>query len=882
MASLISLPNELVLNIAECLPNLPDLAAFARTTSLHCAVLHRALCARSAASPRKTILFWAAAHNQIHSLRLALDAGADPNWIWRSRQDDALSESYRGYHDADYPKDYYSKDGVQNAAKDETKHAECKTKPPNSVYFWSAIDIAAYKGHDQILELLLARGGNPDWAPVCKFDVVAGPPLYLAITQHHLSTTELLLRNGASVHLQWAYPIFWDKHGSQECLAGITALAVACKFGSLPIAQLLLRQGYQTDIDVQDSRGRAAITYAFVHENWWCFDWLLFVGADINGGSAAESLLLYACKIGNFKDACRLVDLGADPNVRDLRQTNDPACIWYPPLHIVCCRPWSNMSNKMKFGLPLMRRLIEKGADLDAHEYPHWRADSKEAATPLGLAVLQNNVSAAEYLISKGARLNVPLKGHASILLAACDEVKLNLECISLLLKAGANLQELTSHDLAWFLRDVCSKPPDTPQKIEFIEALLDHCPKLEIDEQLGSAILGVFRVGDSAAAELLSWRWNPSIRLSIGDCFKALLRIPNVESLTTLMRLDQRNELCMDSSSVYQILEALETFSQQEPEPAVPRPEIVEPLIEKGARCDYTDESGRTALTYALAQKCTPDLVRKLLRQGADPNKGRSLDQTPLALAFRQTEEGSLFECLKVLLDAGARGIHQTFSGDGDSVFLYAIRRLPGSPQIIDLLLYHEPLQPDRLIYVNKVVDTAFQFGKRHVIKALLRHPWGNELRASIRKNANRYLHILLNYLSTVDGSFKEAKVADVLDVFACMTLLLGHGAGFWSQDMVGDGWDKLGVIAGRRDDPSARGLAYCFCQQFQWLYPSSPGSQRPSIIILSKNVYVDHLNPSYTLRTIGENYAELLPDVIGNYHITHLPSVHFSWHGC
>ncbi|MGV3592570.1 MAG: ankyrin repeat domain-containing protein [Gammaproteobacteria bacterium] len=109
---------------------------------------------------------------------------------------------------------------------------------------------------------------------------------------------------------------------------------------------------------------------------------------------------------------------------------------------------------------------------------------------------------------------------------------------------------------------------------------------------------------------------------------------------------------------------------------------ELVNALLERGAKVDVTSTYGSTALTEAV-KLSDVELVRTLLDAGADPDSPNQDNQTALMLA---AQLGSL-EIAQLLIDAGAnvRAI-ETFRNQNALMWAAANNH----PDIVDLLLEH------------------------------------------------------------------------------------------------------------------------------------------------------------------------------------------------
>lgn len=800
MASiLLYLPPELLRNIAEHVPECPELAALARSSKTLYAIANPVLYIRAAAT-RKDVLLWAVVRDQMHTAQLALDAGARPEWCF----EDHIGPTRAIYH-------------VYGEAHD-----------PSERYCLSAMHGAVLMGRREILELLLKAGADPNCP--ARHDALTIPetPLHLAVRSDERSIAELLLRNGASVRLEW-------DDAPQGLGHGLPALTAACLHGSLSVAKLLVEQGYQTDVNIVDYVGRTPLAWAFIHQHYPCFDWLLSVGADVNtdgGPNSEKSMLMHACTTGRFKDACRLIDLGVDVNAR--AAPLDRYDMYEPLRHVlrVWDRSLSGPTGEIdEYGLLLMRRLIENGADPDIRKPDSFDFGRRGnvGMTPLGVAVHLNNAAAAELLLSKGARLDAPQGNGASVLMLAYTKAlrRQNLEMVKLLLKAGADVNYL-SPNYGTALEQACRLPTAHPQKLDIIHTLLEYGAKPVIHGRSVSALSAALKVGDPAACELVASKSTSILSLTerqVETIFRAFLHEPSEGSLRVLTTLDQHNWIRGSHSTVYRILKVLQNMAKRgsefRPKPAVPPPELVMELLDGGICCDYTDDSGHTALTLALEQNCTPALVRKLLEHGADPNQGPRRNRTPLALAVRRSFSQRQHKIVEFLVNAGAKGIHQRFPGCGDNVLMLAIRNPQVPPKTICLLLDNEPLAFYPNAFSNDMIHTAFEYEKYHVFRALITSDKG--VRTRMTGDVNEYLHLLLGRLRQINNAdHPEVTVCAIDDALACLDFLLKSGADLGAQGPMVPGWEQVQAII-KHETPIGRGMTRFLVRKIPGLFDAS-----------------------------------------------------------
>ncbi|XP_068941007.1 ankyrin repeat and SOCS box protein 10 isoform X2 [Petaurus breviceps papuanus] len=224
------------------------------------------------------------------------------------------------------------------------------------------IHVAASRGHEQVLQLLLSRGAQPDaapggrtalheacisgHAPCTRLLLVAGAdpdipdqdgrrPLHLCQGPGALQCAELLLRFGASV----------DGRSEEE---EETPLHVAARGGLVELAALLLRKGACPD--ARDAEGRtpllAACSVPFLPQ------------AEVE---ATTSRCLHLCHL--------LLSAGADADAADHDRQR--------PLHLACRR-----GNVAVAELLLSQGVSVNAMDYGGHTALHWALQGPAAALP--------------------------------------------------------------------------------------------------------------------------------------------------------------------------------------------------------------------------------------------------------------------------------------------------------------------------------------------------------------------------------------------------------------------------------------------------------------------------------------------------------------------
>ena len=114
----------------------------------------------------------------------------------------------------------------------------------------TALFLAAYNGHKEIVEILLRAGANPNLQ-----DLDGDTALRRAVFSQHKEIVEMLLRAGADINYQ----------ARSEDLGGTTALHWAAMNDSKEIVEMLLKYG--ADYTLQDREGRTPYMLAEINRH---------------------------------------------------------------------------------------------------------------------------------------------------------------------------------------------------------------------------------------------------------------------------------------------------------------------------------------------------------------------------------------------------------------------------------------------------------------------------------------------------------------------------------------------------------------------------------------------------------------------------------------
>ena len=225
-------------------------------------------------------------------------------------------------------------------------------------------------------------------------------PLHEAVARGHDSVVRLLLSHGAGIHTEdWL-----DR----------TPLQVACEYGRLKTAELLLEEGADVNWPVNSSSEHAAspLQAAASHSDESLIMLLLDKGADIDAQSGFYgSALLRACFKGEEKIVNLLIDRGASVNAY--------GGYYHSPLQAA-----SHMGYET-----ICRILINHGADVNAA--------GGEYGSALH-AACKNRETIVRLLIDNSANINAQGGRYGSPLNAACANNSDSI--VKLLLDNGANI----------------------------------------------------------------------------------------------------------------------------------------------------------------------------------------------------------------------------------------------------------------------------------------------------------------------------------------------------------------------------------------------------------------------------------------------------------
>lgn len=532
-----ALPTELVDQIARSLLRPRDVNALAKVNQGFFAIINPILykLEYNDKPVSNYALEWAVGKNNVETARKALQYGAQLNAIERGR---------------DCPLRYAVAQGHLPTVKLLLDHGATIRDP-------MILGTAAFRGFDEIAELLLDHGASPNMGCEDK------TPLLYAVEKGNESTFTLLLQRGADIFAHDATGLsalsYAVDGGCIRVLAKLLGLGFgkyqslgdtgvaqvhAAQLGRLDAVKLFNKRG--VDVNLADGSGRTALYWAAVKDHCEMVPYLLKQGASLEiRDDWGDTPALHAAIKGNTSIVKILLNHGAD--LEDVDDNGRTMLSWA-----------AGQGHE-----DTTRLLLDRGASIETVD--------KERRTPLLLAADTNHVKTVEVLIDAGANVNCT-DGKSSPLSIAAGRG--NSHIVRLLLKAGASTKFTTTQKQTPLILAAMSRGTSA---VDTVRALLKNGANTEVTDEDGKTPLFYTLREDKVLLDLLVSR---GAKLDARDNFG-------------------RNLLMYASIGSHR--------------------EYIDTLIGMGLKANDQDGDGMTALHHAVMSQAA-DSMRPLLQNGADP----------------------------------------------------------------------------------------------------------------------------------------------------------------------------------------------------------------------------------------------------------------------
>lgn len=392
---------------------------------------------------------------------------------------------------------------------------------------------------------------------------------------------------------------------------GATALAWAAHWDDMEMADLLLRAG--ANVNAANSYGVTPLSLACTNQDAGMVEKLLKAGADPNGVPMGTPVLMTAARTGNVDTVKSLLAHGANVNAKESarRQT---ALMWA-------------VAEKHP---EVVRLLIDRGADV--------RARSTSGFTPLLFAAQQGDVDSARMLLEAGANVNdaSPEDGSALILATHSGHEAL----ARFLLEKGADPNAVDAYGITALhyallkgLARVSGVRPISgagylyrPNMPELVKALLEHGanPNVRIAKFPPMPNTRMFK-----AIDLTPVGATPFL-LAAASYDAGIMRMLTAKGADPSLTDQAKNTpLIMAAGFAEGITHAVER-PQQDDKDAL---EAVRAAVELGADVNATNDIGDTAI-HGAAYVGANDIVQFLVDKGAKVDVENVYGQTAWTIA--------------------------------------------------------------------------------------------------------------------------------------------------------------------------------------------------------------------------------------------------------
>lgn len=347
---------------------------------------------------------------------------------------------------------------------------EINNEAPNSSKYMTPISEALFdaagRGSLAMVDCLIRWKANVNWQTDDK-----RTPVFAASYDGHANVVQRLVDEGADVNLAadsgWApLQIAYDSAAVTSVLMSAqtkpdinrvttssnnTALYLASRHNFIRVVEILLENG--ADPDQKCEKEQTPLIAANREGNSDVVRVLLEAGANVNACTSHGTVAIHHAvwfDKPSRNDACLRSLLEYSPDLKMVDKDGDTA------LH--CVRETTPVL--------LMKLLINAGADPNVI--------NNAGHTALAMAILADNFSVAEYLVSKRVQIDRGTSADGGPIHLACR--KANLKYVKMLVKHGANVNLPGSTlEVGTPLQSACLRTGDNEEQRQIVEYLLDN-----------------------------------------------------------------------------------------------------------------------------------------------------------------------------------------------------------------------------------------------------------------------------------------------------------------------------------------------------------------------------------------------------------------------
>ncbi|MFC1763443.1 ankyrin repeat domain-containing protein [Planctomycetota bacterium] len=541
---------------------------------------------------------------------------------------------------------------------------------------WENVDVAVCANRKHILELLIAKGADPNpgrgWSPLHMTTfyyrrlemakvllshgadpfkspsyTIKGPwdPMHYAIEIENKDMVQLFLDHHRDTDLL-PYAYYAMKENSKDVLPlfepylEISPIHLACFYGKLDDVKSYLEQG--NDIEAQTIGGLSLLQFAVVGCQMEIVDYLIAQGCNINSKASHGATALHFAANGNGKGeemVQRLITADALVEAKD----NDNCTPFFYSLSgasddlgaaQVLLQHGADINIQSKGdgvtalhdaanrgSMDRIKWLIAKGADVNRR--------MKDGNTPLGVAMNRDRFGAVKYFLEHRADINChDERGRTPLHYAAMSGMK---EIVEMVLNKGADINSRDNWGQTPLHSSVLSS------RKEIVEILLKKDADMTVQDSTGRTAIGFAKGREYAEiAELLSKRakqLDPNKEIMTICDYAAIGDTEKIRSLIAAGQDDNSKSKNGGMALYWALMKG--------------HMEIAELLIQNGANVNFQDPVGGWTPLLLASISGKKEIVELLLANGAELNAKITAGSTSLDLAS-QRKHTEIVELLK------------------------------------------------------------------------------------------------------------------------------------------------------------------------------------------------------------------------------------------